>query len=184
MRSRPYTAQLVCARQSRLSGRRSSSAKGGILADDMGLDKTNSILALMTSRPQTEKRGGHTEVNLIVEPVALIRPWQAEIKERLRPDHRLRVFLMTPIDIKAHCWESVLQLTPAKTQRAYIRNGLGVTSTTIALAPATESDNTAGHVAVAPHAVVVVPQPKSRYLSLGACVRVLLTPTYLLLYCG
>ncbi|KXJ93695.1 SNF2 family N-terminal domain-domain-containing protein [Microdochium bolleyi] len=54
---------------------------GGILADDMGLGKTISTLALIA------------KTNLIIGPVGLIRQWEREIAKKLKPTHRLSVFL-------------------------------------------------------------------------------------------
>lgn len=51
--------------------------QGGILADDMGLGKTLSALALMVSRPSSDR----IKTNLIVGPVALLKQWEIEIKK-------------------------------------------------------------------------------------------------------
>ncbi|KAK4176889.1 putative ATP-dependent helicase [Triangularia setosa] len=67
------------------------SNKGGILADDMGLGKTVSTLALMISRP-SEDRG--TRTNLIIGPVALIKQWENEIKNKLKGTHKMSVYLL------------------------------------------------------------------------------------------
>ncbi|KAJ4298722.1 hypothetical protein N0V88_003754 [Collariella sp. IMI 366227] len=64
--------------------------KGGILADDMGLGKTISTLSLMVSRPSTD----NVKTNLIVGPVALIKQWEQEIKNKLKGTHRLSVYLL------------------------------------------------------------------------------------------
>ncbi|KKY29656.1 putative dna repair protein rad5 [Diaporthe ampelina] len=64
--------------------------QGGILADDMGLGKTLSALALMVSRPSSDR----IKTNLIVGPVALLKQWEIEIKKKLKPDHRLSVLLL------------------------------------------------------------------------------------------
>ncbi|OIW33112.1 hypothetical protein CONLIGDRAFT_162875 [Coniochaeta ligniaria NRRL 30616] len=63
--------------------------KGGILADDMGLGKTISTLSLMVTRKSTTS----VKTNLIVGPVALIKQWEAEIRKKLKPEHRLSVIL-------------------------------------------------------------------------------------------
>ncbi|KAK0737532.1 SNF2 family N-terminal domain-containing protein [Apiosordaria backusii] len=65
--------------------------KGGILADDMGLGKTVSTLALMTSRP-SETPGIRT--NLIIGPVALIKQWENEVKNKLKGTHKMSVYLL------------------------------------------------------------------------------------------
>lgn len=65
------------------------SNKGGILADDMGLGKTISTLALMVTRPATER----PKTNLIIGPLALVRQWEDEIKTKVSMSHRLSVFV-------------------------------------------------------------------------------------------
>ncbi|KAK4199749.1 putative ATP-dependent helicase [Triangularia verruculosa] len=68
--------------------------KGGILADDMGLGKTLQSISLIVSNPMPKpdepgykkhfseiKRG-----TLVVAPLALIRQWEAEIKEKVDKD--------------------------------------------------------------------------------------------------
>lgn len=64
--------------------------RGGILADDMGLGKTISALSLMVTRKSTDA----LKTNLIVGPVALIKQWEVEIRKKLKPEHRLSVFLL------------------------------------------------------------------------------------------
>jgi SNF2 family DNA or RNA helicase len=82
-----YTHQQVALKW--MSGMEEGTNKGGILADDMGLGKTISTLALMVTRKSTTP----TKTNLIVGPVALIKQWEAEIRKKLKPEHRLSVIL-------------------------------------------------------------------------------------------
>jgi hypothetical protein len=63
--------------------------KGGILADDMGLGKTIQALALLVSR-QSDNPACKT--TLIIGPVGLLRQWELEVEEKLKPAHRLSVF--------------------------------------------------------------------------------------------
>ncbi|KAK0671374.1 putative ATP-dependent helicase [Cercophora samala] len=65
--------------------------KGGILADDMGLGKTVSTLALMISRPSEDRA---VRTNLIIGPVALIKQWENEVKNKLRGTHKMSVYLL------------------------------------------------------------------------------------------
>lgn len=73
--------------------------KGGILADDMGLGKTLQSISLIisNSRPERDdpnwKKGlnGVERGTLVVAPLALIRQWEQEIKEKVSKSHRLSV---------------------------------------------------------------------------------------------
>ncbi|KAK7209286.1 hypothetical protein V2G26_016464 [Clonostachys chloroleuca] len=63
--------------------------KGGILADDMGLGKTISMISLMLARPPTTR----PKTNLIIGPVALLRQWEEEIRDKVQPSHRMSIFV-------------------------------------------------------------------------------------------
>ena len=56
----------------------------------MGLGKTISTLALMVSRPSSDK----LKTNLIVGPVSLIKQWETEIRKKVKPGSRLSLLLL------------------------------------------------------------------------------------------
>ncbi|KAI0377701.1 SNF2 family N-terminal domain-containing protein [Hypomontagnella monticulosa] len=68
--------------------------KGGLLADDMGLGKTlQSISLILTNQKPADKHPGVEKTTLVVAPLALIRQWEAELKEKVADSHRLRVLV-------------------------------------------------------------------------------------------
>lgn len=75
--------------------------KGGLLADDMGLGKTlQSIsLILINQKPQKDEEGWKkhfqniNKTTLVVAPLALIRQWESELKEKVLKTHGLKVLV-------------------------------------------------------------------------------------------
>ncbi|KXT16769.1 hypothetical protein AC579_5481 [Pseudocercospora musae] len=72
-----------------LKNQEESSNKGGILADDMGLGKTIQMLSLMVTRKSDDPR---CKTTLIIAPVALMRQWKSEIRNKLKPNRQLLIF--------------------------------------------------------------------------------------------
>ncbi|KAK3504003.1 SNF2 family N-terminal domain-containing protein [Neurospora crassa] len=74
--------------------------KGGLLADDMGLGKTLQSISLIIGnrKPESSSAPGWkahfkdiSKATLVVAPLALIRQWEAELKDRVTPDLNIRV---------------------------------------------------------------------------------------------
>lgn len=66
--------------------------KGGVLADDMGLGKTIQALALMLENRPPE--GSIYKTTLIVAPMTLFEQWRREIRTKIKPGHRLSVYIL------------------------------------------------------------------------------------------
>ncbi|ESZ94318.1 hypothetical protein SBOR_5314 [Sclerotinia borealis F-4128] len=83
------------------TGKKGMVPKGGILADDMGLGKTLQSIALILGNPKPSSSDethskrklpfGLDKCTLVVAPLALIRQWEAEIKDKVESEHSLRV---------------------------------------------------------------------------------------------
>ncbi|EGO54104.1 hypothetical protein NEUTE1DRAFT_87171 [Neurospora tetrasperma FGSC 2508] len=74
--------------------------KGGLLADDMGLGKTLQSISLIIGnrKPESSSAPGWkahfkdiSKATLVVAPLALIRQWEAELKDRVMPDLNIKV---------------------------------------------------------------------------------------------
>ncbi|KAJ8122734.1 hypothetical protein O1611_g9771 [Lasiodiplodia mahajangana] len=67
-----------------------STHKGGILADDMGLGKTIQALSLILCRPPED---GTRKTTLIVVPTSLLRQWEREIDDKVKPGYKLKTII-------------------------------------------------------------------------------------------
>ncbi|KAI0009259.1 SNF2 family N-terminal domain-containing protein [Xylariaceae sp. FL0662B] len=68
--------------------------KGGLLADDMGLGKTlQSIALILGNKKPEDKHPGVEKTTLVVAPLALIRQWEAEMKEKVTESRKLKVLV-------------------------------------------------------------------------------------------
>lgn len=82
------------------------SNKGGILADDMGLGKTIQMLSLMVTRKSDEQR---CKTTLIIAPLALMRQWKQEIKDKLKPGRSALTVFTHHGSKKAKDWNELRQ---------------------------------------------------------------------------
>jgi SNF2 family DNA or RNA helicase len=84
------------------TGKKGRVPKGGILADDMGLGKTLQSISLILNNPKPTDEAliakrklpsGVEKCTLVVAPLALIRQWEVEIKDKVANSHSLRVIV-------------------------------------------------------------------------------------------
>lgn len=72
----------------------STQCLGGILADEQGLGKTLSVVALMLANPPPPEDGKPSKWRtLIVCPVSLVGQWKEEIEQRIDPEHRPSIYI-------------------------------------------------------------------------------------------
>lgn len=67
--------------------------RGSILADDMGLGKTVQTIALMYANAIDPELPKQERLTLIVCPVALIATWAEELKQRVKEDFHMNVYI-------------------------------------------------------------------------------------------
>lgn len=67
-----------------------SDKKGALLADTMGLGKTIQALALILAHPSNVDS---RKTTLIVAPLALLKQWETEIRQKIERHYRLKTFI-------------------------------------------------------------------------------------------
>lgn len=87
-----------------LQKQESGSNMGGILADDMGLGKTIQMLSLMVTRKSEEQR---CKTTVIIAPLALMRQWKQEIKDKLKPGRSALTVFTHHGSQKAKDWQEL-----------------------------------------------------------------------------
>lgn len=81
--------------------KRGTVPKGGLLADDMGLGKTLQTISLMlkNQKPSSDDKAwkkhfaGLEKTTLVVAPLALIRQWEHEMRDKVAKSHALKVLV-------------------------------------------------------------------------------------------
>ncbi|KAH8201941.1 hypothetical protein TruAng_003933 [Truncatella angustata] len=74
-----------------LAEQEESFRRGAVLADHMGLGKTIQALALILARPSKDSTNKTT---LIVAPLALLRQWEREIEDKVKPGYKLKTIIV------------------------------------------------------------------------------------------
>jgi SNF2 family DNA or RNA helicase len=67
-----------------------SKQKGGMLGDAMGLGKTVEVISLLVSKRSTNP---DRKITLIIAPVAVIRQWEGELRDKVKPEKQLNTLV-------------------------------------------------------------------------------------------